>query len=300
MLDRRAFLQSAIGSGLALAAPALLADEPRKTDARINDTLRDIASRLQKIDVIERVEHHLVDEPETGLVQWRWLHFRDDLPLQEFDALEQVNGELLTAMESIAREKSNALDELLLEGLFEGKEEKQMEYADKLRKEMMAWQIGKPHPSGAPYLRATPSDEELAKAIHADEYVRGKMGQTVDTANGTMRVFSMSPLARLGAGYVLSVRQGVALRAAEDPVLDANAAAAERSGDPQEYKRCVFTERDRHFLECALGCRRKIVHFLVGAAHDLRDDIAASKTNVSHLVVTVKGVAKAENLYSQK
>jgi len=295
---------SAVGSGIALGAPGLYGTEPEAPKTRINDTLRDISFRLRGLDVIDGVEEHLVDGPTVGLVQWRWVHFREDLSMQEFDALEQVNGELLTAMQGIAREKRYALDELLLEGLIKGKEAKQMEHADALRKKLMEWKAGKSVPSGAPYQRTTPSDEELARAIHSDENLKGTMGQTVDTPNGTMRVFSMSPLARLGAGYVLSVRQGVALRAAEDPVLDANAVAAERSGDPQEYKRCIFTERDRHFLECVLGCRRTIVHFLVGAAHDLRDDIGErmkkGDARVSHLVVTPKGVADAKDLYSQK
>lgn len=289
MPTRREFLRSATaGTSLCFAPSLAFPEEKKVVGAGINDTLGAIADLLKKQESVMRVESRLVEHPTVGLVQWRWIHFCEAVGIEQFDQLEEVNAKLVSMMKLVREQKGSGLDRLMHEGLVTGRVKEQLEDMRKVHRELIEKQCKNRAVKDADLEKMT--DESLNKM----ERLLEPTTQIFDTSRGTMRIFTMSPLARLGAGYILSTQSPLTLMDMEDPVIDRKAAEAEQSGSAYLYNKWVMTERDKHFLKLICKERGRVNHFMVGAAHDLTDDITREHENgtekISHVVVTVDGV----------
>lgn len=291
MQTRREFLASAA----ALAAPLLLPGRGRADDPppAINDTLRAIRDRLGMECDVHGTELHEVEHPTVGLVQWRWIHFRGDIGAGEFPAVTSANRELLSSMEAVHALPDSGLHQLLQEGFVEGRVQRHMaEYRD-VHRELLRLHP----PVSVPFAgRVYPSPAAIERRMAERDWLEKPVLHS-STFDGRTRRISLSPLARLGAGYGLHALHGIDLLAAEDPEIDRQAEAAEWSTDPAEWKKWLHTERDAHFLKLVRESKAQIVHLLLGYAHNLTDDVQASQdagTPISHLIVTVNAVAEDE------
>ncbi len=290
MQNRREFLQ-ALG-GLALAGAVARGSEPEPKD--INDRLKLIAETLRGKLEGGKVEEHLVEKPTTGLVQWRWVHFCRSLEPRQWPLLEQVNTELLGGMQAVHGLPESGLDRLMHEGLVEGRVAEQVEGFRTIHRELITRKFTAHVPFGIGQ-EILPSKERVNEELNVPKNMEAPVSQIVYFGR-ERRQFRVSTLARLGAGYSLGIHNKTELLAAEDPELDAKAEWAERWGTKEEYEEHVMRARDAHFLKLVVGSKAKIVHLLVGAAHDLRDDIATRHKEhgetISHLVVSTKGVTE--------
>ncbi len=291
MQNRREFLQAAFG-GVALAATGALGGEPEKKG--INDTLKAIAEKLRGVSEGAKIEERFVENPDTGLVQWRWMHFCRGLTKEQCPELERINEELLTGMQSVYELPESGLDHLMHEGLVEGRVADQMEGYRAIHRELIERKFTTVIPFGVGQDIA-PSRERVDEELNVLRNMQSPVYQIVRFGREQRQV-RLSTLARLGAGYSLASQKKIELLAAEDPELDAKAEWAEQWGTKEEYEQHVMTARDAHFVKLVRQAKLRIVHLLVGAAHDLTDDIAGGKEeygeNISHLIVSTKGVTE--------
>lgn len=274
--------------------PQASAQEKEKID--INSTLQNIANTLRAEPFLASVEEHLVPNPSIGLKQWRWWHFRPDLDEAQFPEVEKVNADLLPAMKTVHALPNSGLDMLLQEGFVTGRIQSQILDYRQTHRQVVELQNTFTVPL-APDIR--PSQETIEREMANSEHVTKSVYQFV-FPNGKARQVKISPLARFGAGFILAHQNGVELFPAEDPAIDAQAERAEQSGDKDEYDKWVLRERDAHFIKIVRESKRHMMHLLVGASHDLTDDIAVSNDKnlekISHLVVTVKSLRAHDNI----
>jgi len=269
MWNRREFLGSTLAAGVALGAvPALGGEKP----VDINASLQSIVDTLRKKQLAYALSH-FVDTPKIGLVQWQWPHFKYDLPADAVYPSQSGNHELFGCMDEVRRLPAGHLDELMLEGLVQGKIDTQIQGWKLIHRELIQAILTKVNDGNVP------SEEEITRACREESYQFENVRQAVPTY-GEERSFNISPLARLGAGYMMHALRGTKLAVAEDPDIDAKAEKAELSPyDRENYERRIFTDRDRHFMKITMESRRKIVHFLVGYSHYLLDDIGVANRN---------------------
>jgi len=300
MLSRRAFFSEAAAIGATLlGAGSLRAEQPDVPAVFINDTLERIASVLKKEKLVADADLYLVDAPTKGIVQWRWAHYRPDVPRWCVPYVERTNRQLFHAMDRTRTIPGAQLDSLLHEGLIHGRGHLQFDKCMATQRELIRTLFTRPHPFVVRDI--PPSPETVEKELYVFENLDRPVFQNV-YVNGARQGISMSPLTRLGAGHVLSVTRDVWLEETECPVLDAKAEQAERSGSEEEHRKWVMEARDAHFTEVIAACRRAIAHFLVGFGHDLTDDIENHNTlqndnQMSHLVLTMQGVLDAEKMH---
>lgn len=293
MLSRRAFLAGSLGF-MAGAASAIHAGETTAAQGNINDTLLQIAEVLRAKPIDATVDVHLHDAPTHALVQWRWMHFQRNLSGDLFWLLEKVNRELLRAMRAVRTLPDAQLDDVVLEGLVEGRVHEHLAQMVAVHRELVATQLQRVF--NARRVGRAPDESDVEAAL-SDER-RTQMPVLTSFHSGTeQRYERVSPRARLGAAYVLSAYEPVTLSPAEHPTIDAHAEAAEHSGDAEECKRWVFVEREHYIVEM-LRRRRRINHLLMGYNHTFTDDIAecneTQPEKFSHIVVSVQGIASAE------
>lgn len=291
MLTRREWLATTV----ALSATAAFADDAaERVGEDINATLRRIADVLDQCPVVARVDRHLEERPSGGLVQWRWAHFLHDLSDEQLRQTDRVNRELLVGMRAVKEVQGSGLDELLQEGLVDGKDE-YVAWLAKWHRELIqrqltvtpAFSLGKDIP---------PKDEAVERALNDMKHLKRMTHQMQYPNTGSPRSVRLSPIGKIGAGYVMSLQHGVKLVPAEDPEIDTKAAAVEAK-DPHrstpEWKKWVMTERNTHVVKLVRESRRPINHLLMGYDHDLRSDVQQSAVDgkpLSHLVVTVSGL----------
>ncbi len=289
MFSRRVFLQSA-GAALACGTLPVLAEEAKSPG--INETLNIIAETLRKLKEVDEVTEHFVEGPAKGFVQWQWAHFRPELAEHHFAQTETVNANLLPAMEAAHALPHAGLDTLLHEGMVEGRIKDQLAEYARVQRELIRFRFTTVVPFGG-VNDIPPSEDIVDRELNVRENLLKPLNQVVYPYGKARRV-RLSPLARLGAGYILAGQKPVTLLSAEDPTLDAKAERAEQSGDAAEYQRWVMDERDKHFAKLVHESKARIVHLLVGYGHDLTDEVGALNKHhdarLSHLVVRVKGL----------
>ncbi|MBP9850356.1 MAG: hypothetical protein KBC47_01550 [Candidatus Peribacteraceae bacterium] len=287
MQNRREFLTSAVALGATLVAPRVLGQTRMTPALGINERLTKIAELLRRMPEIARVDDHLVDSPTNALVQWRWAHFRSDIDPTLYPDVERVNQELLTAMLSVYETEGNGLDELMVEGLVDGIIDTQIERSRRVQRQLITHLFTTHNLFGVQ--DRPPQPATVRRELNVEENLRRPVNQVIYPNNAPTQLL-MSPLGRLGAGYILSTQKPVMLLPAEDPAIDAKAEWAEKYGTEAEYQKWVKDERDKHFVKLVRSSTRDIVHFIVGYGHELTDDIAAGGNDMSHLVITPKGV----------
>lgn len=298
MPNRREFLQSAIAS---LACTPLLSQaqerEQKQVPVDINQTLQKIAQVLRTCPDVALVEEHFIDSPAKGLVHWSWMHYRYDIQNYEIPRLERVNKELLSAMQTARTIPHSGLDTLRMEGLIEGKVAQQIEnYRNDLRT-LIKLQITVPITFGL-WLDIQPTQEIIDREMNVVDNLYKPILQTAgpDDNPKTSRFVCMSPLARLGAGYVFSMLHGTKLFPAEDSYIDSRAAMAEHSRLESVKSYWVLHQRNTHAVKLVRESDQDIENLLMGAGHRLRSYIEASndqyKKKMSSLRVTVKSLKR--------
>lgn len=205
-----------------------------------------------------------------------------------------MNEDLFKGMQVVYNIPNSGLDLLLHEGFIAGREKAQLEDCQRTHRQIVELQctIHVPFATSIP-----PKPAIVEKELCNPEHITRAVNQFV-YPHSQARQVSVSPLTRFGAGYALSALKDVELLAAEDPILDEKAAHAEQYGMKDDFEKWVMTERDAHFVNLVREHRNRIMHLLVGYAHDLTDDVAKSNTEhdeqISHIVVTVKSLADRE------
>lgn len=260
----------------------------------INDTLTNMACVLTASDHVENVELHLVDNPSVGFAQWRWAHFYTDLPIN-VRQLEETNGHLLDAMTSVRQLPDAGLDVLLHEGMMVEIMHAQIKELRRTHREMIIAQL-----SGTE-LYGTESDNALEsqvvdRATLDMQHLRTPVSHTFLTGDGRQTTIDISPLARLGAGFIFSMLHNVQLEYAENMLLYREAEQAEKSGNERWIQRAVHKKRNDYFVYRARENGRPINHLPVGYNHDLHRAIRESnetfRKQMSYIVVTPKGLKK--------
>lgn len=285
MPSRREFLASAVATATYAAVGPLCAEEGElQLGPDINATLEHIACVLMGTDYVKNVEMHLVDNPKIGLTQWKWFHFNEGLTYGEYAQVETVNGELFDAMKRVDSQGDMGLDHLMLEGLVEGRRNSMIEcmwethYA-------MTYKLAK---RISPF--RDPDPEAVKEKMYKENYLRMRGTYTLQDK----RKVTLTPLGRLGAGYGLATQRPMYFDHAEDPVIDAQAEIEQKKGKGPGFEEWVIRKRNEHFVKLIRENRRRLTHLLVGAAHDLRSDIAINNElhpeKISHIVVEVQGI----------
>ena len=296
-MDRRSFLAGtgALAAGLALGEAPSLAKEPEMPS--VNGTLEAIAALLKEKKLVESAEFLPAEDAAKGIVQWRWAHFRPEIRSEYVPHMQRVNRELFHAMSAVRALPGAGLEELMHEGIIEGRTDDVVRRYRETHREIIRYQLATRAQLRIPY--KDPTEEDVDREANVFANIDRPVIHTLQDARGTV-VQELSVLTRLGAGYALVPMHGVALRASEDPAIDAKAAEHEFEGDTPEFRRWVHVERDKHFVKLAAASPRPIEHLLVGYSHVLTDDVAAhnasSKNAFSHLVVTVPGIPAVEAL----
>lgn len=300
-MQRRGFLQTCAVIATEYAARSrVIADEPAQTPAFcINTKLTEIAEALRECCQVAHVEERLVDNPTIGLTEWEWAHWRTDLAECFLPIVDIVNRELLIPMERVSSIANSGFDEIVQEGCIEGREKEYLRYLRNTHQELIRTQFSVSLPFGV-VQDWVPDDAKVQKelTIRANQF---RPVHQVIKINDGFRQFYLPPVARLGAAYTHGVlHPPFTLLAAEDEYIDSMAEAAEQSGDPELFRLWVMEARDRHFIKVVREHRRKIMHILLGHGHDLTDDIAISNCEtderISHIIVTVNGVAEAKRI----
>ncbi len=289
-MHRRDFLKASAGGLASLALPQSAHAERGNMD--INQKLCEITTVLRNSDAIKNVDLHLQCHPTKGLVQWRWVHFHKRADIMHTPEVENVNAELLTAMQEVLQVPSSGLDELWQEGMIEGRENECIDYHRGLAKLVIQWLLERPDPLQSQKTKDV-TEEEIIAALHDRDQFTERVHHEI-LVDQRWRPVHFSALGRAGSGQFLSMLSGTKLLAAEDPEIDAMAEKAEenRISDPKAYNEWVLRRRDEHFINLVLQNKRPVQHLLVGCGHDLTDDVQKSnnenKEKISHIIVTAK------------
>lgn len=291
MHTRRSFLQSVVGAAALASLPRLGAAQEQTED--INCTLQRVSCLLHDQQLVVRTVFRPVPRPTKGLVQYRWAHY---YPYAEEDEMmqpiQEANMQLVKVMRRVHAMPDAGFDALMHEGLVKGREQEMIECNQETHRELMRSMFAKQLPIEIIRI-IPPSDDSVQKEMANEENLERETSYVEKLDDDYSIRMRVSPLARLGAGYVLW-RDGVPLDAAEDPAIDDKAFLAFHGDDEAEFKKWVFEERDKNFVDFIDQSPRRITHLLLGANHDLTDDLANSEEQISHLIVTVQGVLDAE------
>ena len=306
MLNRRAFLGSMVAAGATYITDCTMGQdeavksqqvEQRKTPAiDINSTLRKIAIVLRGSPVEAVVDEHLVENPTTALVQWRWDHFLLGMDKEQVRRVERNNEELFEAM-LLTHDIPNAgLESLMHEGLIKGREKIDLDADKHIHRALVSAQlIDADRWTGN--IVGFPTNQMIEDAIKTRKSLQRPVYQKIYDTRHCFE-YTISPLTRLGVGQALSAHKNVRLTFAEDHLFIRKAAEADENQDEVEYRRWNNVERDRHFVIIARENKRHINHLLLGYKHDLTDDIRTNNYHhhkkISHIVVTVPSIPREE------
>lgn len=295
MPTRREFLGSAAALAVGLAGPAFGQEKEEKKPEGIidiNKSLQEIAKELLAEDIGATVDTYNVENPTGGVIQWRWNHFRPEMLDIAYPDVELINRELFEAMKKIRDLPNSGLDSLFIEGFADGAVRTKIREYRQIHRQLITNQLTTFIPFGGSDIR--PTRDVVDRELWKPENMGKTTNQLVYPNYGGRRTVKVSPLARFGAGYILSELHDVTVLPTEDMALDARAEQAEMSGNPKEIEKWVMQERDKQFLKLMLESKRRLMHLLVGYNHNLTDDIAAvnakNDERLSHIVISMKSL----------
>lgn len=282
MLNRRDLLHSAAAFAL---SPSLLRAEEEGTPG-INERIEKMIRIAEGDDFHATTEKQLVDNPDGAVIHWRWVHFRPDIPNDLFPIAEDTNRQLYYLMREVQQYPELGFDHLLHEGYFPERIHQQLSEMQRIHRDSVA------------YL--------LDRNIH-DPFVARRMGDMTlmkkfvpmsDVVGNHVREYSTTPLARLGAGYVINWMKDVKILPMENKELDIGAEEAEKQRDPKQRDKWIQWLRNQHAINLTRRMKQKIKHVFLGCNHNLsfaiKDSNALYDRRFSHLRITVPGVRAFE------
>lgn len=280
-------------STIALATLPKIASGQELVQENINCTLQRIACILHRENLVQKTEFRPVRCPTKGVIQYRWSHYYPFADQHNMlDSIEATNQQLLAVMQRIRSIPGAGLDALMHEGLIKGREQEMIEWSQEIHRELIRNMFERPIPFS--FRGAAPSEKTVSREMANEKNLERKTTyvEMLDDVNSiSMRI---SPLARLGAGYFMW-REGVSLEAAEDPYIDEKSYNAFYGDSKEEFQKWVIDAREEQFAKFIRESHRPITHFLIGAMHDLTNDLnTTTKERISHLNITVQGVLDSE------
>jgi hypothetical protein len=288
---RRSFLKG-LGAA-ALAEAALPSRKARGEDKDINTILQEIRQELCVSPHVGTVSTHLVDHPDVGLVQWEWVHFDEWTEQKEIPLLEEVNKEIFLSMQAVRQMPDAGLDQLMHESFVKGGVQQTILEYVRIHRSLVAEQFKTRILFGPRNLPA--SKETVDREMKVEKNIHVPVRQIIIPHYRSAYYLTLSPLARLGPGYMLSRYNNMQLRASEDPAIFEEMLKAMYTEDREDDQKWIFDERNKYFASLARSYRGRIGHVLLGYEHDLRKDIEEGHCNgdkhVSHLVVRPKSLA---------
>ncbi len=269
---------------------------PHPQTIEVNTVLEKIADVLDTSLQVKEVKKYLVPGATVGAVQWLWVHYRPDIDDHKYPLVDRVNKELLFTMQPIAALPEAGLDALIVEGLIKGHVAEQIAEFQKTHRALIQEQFTRIDQYNL-FEKIPPRDETVDREMHVLKNLLMPMHQIVyDDFAEEHRTILVSPLGRLGAGYILSTTQCVDLQPAEDPYIYHMSGIAEKYGNSAFKRYWIIEKRNEHFVKCILESGRQMNHITTGDLHSLRDEVKKNnqkqERKISQLVVQVNGLQR--------